>query len=154
MPWSDERDQLMMGLALEQAQKAQDQGEVPIGAVIASLDEVIATGFNQPCLSHDPTAHAEIIALRAACLHQKNYRLGKELTLYVTLEPCIMCAGALLHARIGRLVFGAADSRPQSIHRQMNVFQSPAFNHQIEVRSGVRAEEATELLDNFFASRR
>lgn len=150
----DKRDQLYMGLALEQARKAEQHGEVPIGAVIVSPEGLYASGFNQPCLSHDPTAHAEIIALRQACLKKENYRLGKDFTLYVTLEPCMMCAGALLQARLGRLVFGAEDSRPQSIHRQYNLFQSESFNHQITTHSGVRSQECQQLLTEFFARRR
>lgn len=151
---NDEREAYFMGLALEQAKQAEALGEVPIGAVIVGPQGLIATGFNQPCMLADPTAHAEIIALRAACLSLKNYRLGKEFTLYVTLEPCLMCTGALIQSRIGRVVFAAQDSRPQSIHRQHNLFQSQSFNHHISVQSGVRADEAQEILAAFFGKRR
>lgn len=154
MSKNEERDSYFMGLALQEAQKALLCDEIPVGAVITGPDGVVATGFNQPCQKSDPTAHAEIIALRQACLLQNNYRLSKEFTMYVTLEPCLMCTGALLHARLGRLVIAALDSRPQSIHRQHNFFHSPSFNHHIAVHSGIRAQEATKLLNDFFEKRR
>jgi tRNA(adenine34) deaminase len=151
---NEERDELYMRLALEEAKKAHSAAEVPVGAVLVNNQGFIARGFNQPCLLSDPTAHAEIVVLRQACAEHHNYRLGKDFTLYVTLEPCLMCAGALLQARIGRLVFAATDSRPQSFHRHYNVYQSPAFNHQLIVHSGVLAQEAQKLLAQFFQERR
>lgn len=151
----DESDQFFMKQALVLAQQAESLGEVPIGCVLVSADGVIiGEGFNQPIMSHDPTAHAEIIALRKACLDIKNYRLHKSIRAYVTLEPCIMCAGALLNARVGRLVIGAKDSRSCSIHQQLDFYSGAFGNHKISTTYGVCKEEASLLLNRFFKDRR
>lgn len=142
-----------MGLALAQAQLAWDRGEVPVGAVVVKDGEVIATGFNQPIGSHDPTAHAEIVALRAAAEKLGNYRLpGCEL--YVTLEPCIMCSGAMMHARLTRVVYAALDPKTGACGSVVNLFGEDRLNHHTEVVGGVMAEEASALLKAFFVERR
>jgi len=142
-----------MGLALAQAQLAWDRGEVPVGAVVVKDGEVIATGFNQPISGHDPTAHAEIVALRAAAEKLGNYRLpGCEL--YVTLEPCIMCSGAMMHARLARVVYAARDPKTGACGSVVNLFEEDRLNHHTEVVGGVMAEEASQLLRAFFAERR
>jgi len=146
-------DEHWMGLALEQAQLALAEGEVPVGAVVVKDGKLISTGRNAPIATHDPTAHAEIVALRAAAQVIGNYRL-QSCTLYVTLEPCAMCSGALLHARFARVVFGASDPRTGMAGSIFNLFQQPQLNHQTEVCSGVRAEESSQLLQNFFKARR
>ena len=143
-----------MDLALEEARKAEAAGEVPVGAVIVSEDEtVVATGFNQPVSSRDPTAHAETLALRYAARQIGNYRLNG-VTLYCTLEPCAMCAGAMVHARIARLVFGAADLRAGAAGSIYNIVNDPRLNHRIEVYPGVREEECRTLLKQFFERKR
>src|SRR5450830_1124500 len=142
-----------MRLALSQAQNAWDLGEVPVGAVVVKDGEVIATGFNQPIGKHDPTAHAEIMALRAAAEKLGNYRLpGCEL--YVTLEPCIMCAGAMMHARLARVVYGAADPKTGAGGSVLNLFAQEQLNHHTELVGGVMADVCSQLLRNFFAERR
>ncbi|EJL92017.1 cytosine/adenosine deaminase [Herbaspirillum sp. CF444] len=142
-----------MRLALSQAQHAWDLGEVPVGAVVVKDGEVIATGFNQPIGQHDPTAHAEIMALRAAAEKLGNYRLpGCEL--YVTLEPCIMCAGAMMHARLARVVFGAADPKTGAGGSVVNLFEQEQLNHHTELVGGVMADACGQLLKDFFAERR
>lgn len=142
-----------MGLALLEARKAWEQGEVPVGAVVVKDGEVIATGYNQPIGSHDPTAHAEIVALRAAAGKLGNYRLpGCEL--YVTLEPCIMCSGAMMHARLARVVYAAVDPKTGACGSVVNLFAEDRLNHHTEVVGGVLAEEASSLLKSFFAERR
>ena len=138
-----------VGLALE----ARAQGEVPVGCVIVRDGTVVATGANAPIGRCDPTAHAEILALRAAAQALGNYRLAG-CTLYVTLEPCAMCAGAMVHARIDRLVFGASDPRVGAAGSALNLVQSAAQNHRIQVTSGVLAVECSELLLGFFRERR
>jgi tRNA(adenine34) deaminase len=146
-------DQQFMQLALEQAQLAWDLGEVPVGAVVVKDGEVIATGFNQPIGKHDPTAHAEIVALRAAAEKLGNYRLpGCEL--YVTLEPCAMCSGAMMHARLARVVFGAVDPKTGVCGSVINLFDQEQLNHHTEVVGGVLADEASSMLKAFFAERR
>ena len=148
MPDSD-----FMQLALEQAQLAWNLGEVPVGAVVVKDGVVIATGFNQPIGTHDPTAHAEIVALRAAAAKLGNYRLpGCEL--YVTLEPCVMCSGAMMHARLARVVFGAVDPKTGVCGSVMNLFDQEQLNHHTEVVGGVMADEASAMLKAFFAQRR
>jgi len=143
-----------MDLALDEARRAEGAGEAPIGAVIVSADgNILARGFNQPISSHDPTAHAEIIALREACGNLKNYRLTGA-TIYCTLEPCVMCAGALVHARVARLVYGAADPKAGAAGSIYNVATDPRLNHQIEVMCGVREPECRLLLQTFFERRR
>jgi len=142
-----------MRLALSLAQHAWDLGEVPVGAVVVKDGEVIATGFNQPIGKHDPTAHAEIMALRAAAEKLGNYRLpGCEL--YVTLEPCIMCAGAMMHARLARVVFGAADPKTGAGGSVVNLFEQEQLNHHTELVGGVMADACGQLLKDFFAERR
>ena len=146
-------DPAFMQLALEQAQHAWSLGEVPVGAVIVKDGVVIATGFNQPIGSHDPTAHAEIVALRAAAAKLGNYRLpGCEL--YVTLEPCAMCSGAMLHARLARVVYGALDPKTGVCGSVLDLFGQEQLNHHTEVVGGVMADEASAMLKAFFAERR
>jgi tRNA(adenine34) deaminase len=142
-----------MQRALELAQQAEQQGEVPVGAVIVRDDELIAEGWNQPVASHDPTAHAEIMALRAAGAAEENYRLLGT-TLYVTLEPCVMCAGAIIHARVGRVVYGATDPRVGAAGSAFEVLGSEQFNHVVQVEGGVLAEQCADLLRSFFRARR
>lgn len=146
-------DDIYMRQALDQAQNAWTLGEVPVGAVVVKEGRVIATGFNQPIGTHDPTAHAEIMALRAAASILGNYRLpGCEL--YVTLEPCAMCAGAMMHARLNRVVFGAADPKTGTCGSIVNLFDQEKLNHHTELVGGVLAEECGQLLREFFAERR
>ncbi len=146
-------DEHWMQRALVLAERAQQLGEVPIGAVIVHENEIIAEGYNQPIASNDPTAHAEIIAIRQACNTQNNYRLLGT-TLYVTLEPCPMCAGAMVHARIKRLVFAANDPNSGAAGTLCNIAHHPQLNHRIELTSGVLAEAASERLKAFFKARR
>lgn len=147
-------DEEWLRAALAQAEEAQLSGEVPIGALVLGPDKtVIATGQNRVIRDHDPTAHAEIVALRAAGLALKNYRL-EQCTLYVTLEPCSMCAGAMIHARIGRLVFGAFDPKAGAVGSVLSVVNHPQLNHQIEVTGGILADECGDLLRRFFQARR
>lgn len=142
-----------MRLALAQAQHAWDRGEVPVGAVVVRDGEVIATGFNQPIGGHDPTAHAEIVALRAAAEKLGNYRLpGCEL--FVTLEPCAMCSGAMMHARLARVVFGASDPKTGACGSVLNLFAETSLNHHTDLLGGVLADEAGAMLKRFFAERR
>ena len=143
-----------MDLALAEARRAENVGEVPVGAVIVDVDgNVFARGFNQPITTHDPTAHAEIIAMRAAARLIENYRLTG-LTLYCTMEPCVMCAGAIVHARIQRLVFGAADPRAGAAGSIYDVVRDTRLNHQVEVVAGIRERECREIVQNFFEKRR
>lgn len=142
-----------MDLALEEAKKAESAGEVPIGVVIVSSGSVIGRGFNQPISGNDPTAHAEIVALREAARHQRNYRLT-DATIYSTVEPCMMCAGAMIHARIARLVFGTPDPKAGSAGSIYNVLNDPRLNHRVEVLSGVGEDRCAALLREFFAQRR
>jgi tRNA(adenine34) deaminase len=139
--------------ALELATHAEAEGEVPVGAVIVRNDELIAEGWNQPVMSHDPTAHAEVMALRAAGEAERNYRL-LDTTLYVTLEPCVMCAGAIIHARIGRVVFGATDPRVGAAGSAFSLLGSEQFNHRVQVDGGVLETECGDLLRRFFRARR
>ncbi len=146
-------DTAFMQLALEQAQQAWDLGEVPVGAVVVKDGEVIAVGCNQPIGKHDPTAHAEIVALRAAAEKLGNYRLpGCEL--YVTLEPCVMCSGAMMHARLARVVFGATDPKTGACGSVLNLFEQEQLNHHTEIVGGVLADDCGAMLKNFFAARR
>ncbi len=146
-------DEPFMDLALAEAKKAGNAAEVPVGAVIVVEGVVIARGFNQPVALNDPTAHAEISALREACRHQRNYRLSNA-TMYCTVEPCMMCAGAMIHARLGRLVFGTSDPKAGSAGSIYNVLTDPRLNHRVDVISGIREEDCAGLLRDFFASRR
>lgn len=142
-----------MHRALEQAQRARAAGEVPVGAVLVSGDRVIAGGANQPIASQDPTAHAEIEALRCGGRALGSYRLT-DTTLYVTLEPCPMCAMAIVHARVRRLVFGAWDPRAGAAGSVTDIFALPGLNHRVDVFGGVLMEECGSLLKDFFAERR
>ena len=148
--WSDEQG---MQLALDQAHQAAAAGEVPVGAVVVKNGQVIATGRNAPIANHDPTAHAEVVALREAAKVLGNYRL-EGCTLYVTLEPCAMCSGAMLHARVDRVVFGAADPRTGVAGSVINLFKNTQLNHQTQVTGGVLAEACGQLLKDFFRPKR
>ena len=144
----------MMRLALAQAVQARELGEVPVGAVLLDADgQLLATGFNRTIVDHDPTAHAEIVALRAAARAAQNYRLPGA-TLYVTLEPCAMCLGALLHARVGRIAFAAADPKTGACGSVVNLLEHATLNHQTTAVSGVLAEECGQYLRDFFRDRR
>jgi tRNA(adenine34) deaminase len=142
-------DQHFMGLALQEAQKAFDAGEVPIGCVIVKDQKVIARGYNQMEGLQDPTAHSEILSIGAACGTLDNWRLD-ECTLYVTLEPCPMCAGAILNSRIGRVVYAAADKRLGACGSTMNILADNPINRKVAIEPGVRAEEGLEIIQNFF----
>ena len=142
-----------MGLALALARRAEAAGEVPVGALLVMGEEVLGEGWNQPVASHDPTAHAEVVALRAAALRAANYRLPGS-TLYVTLEPCPMCAGAIVHARVARVVYGARDPRAGAAGSVLNVLEHPVLNHRAIVLGGVEAETSAMLLTDFFRARR
>lgn len=142
-----------MQLALEQAERARAAGEVPVGAVLVGGETVLARAHNRPIGAHDPTAHAEIEALRAAGRALDAYRLT-DTTLYVTLEPCLMCAGALVHARVRRVVFGAFDPQAGAAGSRLDAFRLDCFNHRVDVFGGVLAERCGALLQSFFAARR
>ena len=142
-----------MQMAMTLAEKAASVGEVPIGAVVVRDGEVIGEGYNQTISSHDPTAHAEIVALRVAAARLNNYRLpGAEL--YVTIEPCTMCAGALVHARISHLIFGAKEPRAGAIISSAQVLENPGLNHQVQITGGVCESEAGQLMADFFKAKR
>ena len=146
-------DETFMRRALELADIAMVSGEVPVGAVLVQEGHVIAMGYNQPIGSHDPTAHAEIVALREAGKLLDNYRLENS-TLYVTLEPCPMCASAIVHARVSRVVFGAWDAKAGGAGSIVNIFTLPQLNHRVDVFGGVLMDECAEKLTKFFRSRR
>jgi tRNA(adenine34) deaminase len=146
-------DATFMALALDQAHNAWAVGEVPVGAVLVQRGRVLATGFNQPIANHDPTAHAEIQALRAGTALAGNYRLA-DCTLYVTLEPCAMCAGAIQHARVARLVYGARDPKTGACGSVVDLFAEARLNHHTVVNGGVLADRCGRLLSDFFAERR
>jgi tRNA(adenine34) deaminase len=146
-------NQSFMEQALAEAARGAEEGEVPVGAVVVSDGEVIAQAHNRPISTNDPTAHAEVLVLRAAAQHLSNYRLT-DCDLYVTLEPCAMCVGALVHARVRRLVYAAADPKGGAVVSCMRLLESPHWNHQIEVTGGVLAEESAALLQRFFTLRR
>lgn len=148
-----ERDIHYMKMAMDMAEKAEEKGEVPVGAVLVKEDEVISTGFNFCIGLHDPSAHAEMQCLRQAGKIIENYRL-LDTTLYVTLEPCAMCAGAMVHSRVSRLVFGANDDKTGAAGTVIDLVRHPAFNHQLEVTSGILALECAEQLSQFFKRRR
>ena len=148
-----ELDRQFMQQALEQAGLAALAGEVPVGAVIVRNGEVIARAFNQPITNHDPSAHAEMLALRQAALSEQNYRLPGT-TLYVTLEPCTMCAGAMLHARVDRIVYGAADPKTGAAGSVLDVFSLKQLNHQTIIEGEVMGQECGQLLREFFKERR
>lgn len=146
-------DEYWMRYALELAKRAWEQGEVPVGAVLVQGDNVIGEGWNRPIGQHDPTAHAEIMALRQGGKVLENYRL-LDTTLYVTLEPCVMCAGAMVHSRITRLVYGAKDEKTGAAGSLLDVIGHPGMNHQIQIDCGVLAEECAGMLSDFFRMRR
>jgi tRNA(adenine34) deaminase len=142
-----------MRVALELAEQAEACGEVPVGAVVVKDGEIVGRGYNHPVSAHDPTAHAEVIAMRDAAQRLRNYRLGG-CELYVTLEPCAMCAGAMLHARIGRVIYGAADPKTGACGSILDLFAETRLNHHAEVTRGVLASDAGSLLQRFFLARR
>ncbi|MDB5862270.1 MAG: hypothetical protein JWO70_76 [Betaproteobacteria bacterium] len=146
-------DDLFMRAALTLAEEAGAAGEVPVGAVVVKAGEIVGRGYNHPISARDPTAHAEVVALRDAAQRLGNYRLGG-CELYVTLEPCAMCAGAIMHARIARVVFGAADPKTGACGSVTDLFAEPRLNHHAVVTPGVLAAEAGALLQGFFAARR
>ena len=148
-----ELDRQFMQQALDQAKLAAAAGEVPVGAVLVRDGQVMSTGFNQPITNSDPSAHAEMMALRAAASDESNYRLPGT-TLYVTLEPCTMCAGAMLHARVDRVVFGATDPKTGAAGSVLNVFSEKQINHQTVVEGGIMREECGQILRDFFKERR
>lgn len=139
--------------ALELAKRAADEGEVPVGAVLVRNSEVLGEGWNRPLSTADPTAHAEVQAVRKACININNYRILNSI-LYVTLEPCLMCAGALVHARVGRVVYGAADTKSGALGTVVNVSDMPGLNHRYDVTGGVLADQCAALLQDFFRARR
>ncbi len=145
-------DEFFMGKALAEAEKSLEKKEVPVGAVLVLGNKILGRGHNEPILRNDPTAHAEITAIRSACLKKKNYRLpGSEL--FVTLEPCAMCLSALVHARVKRLVFGAYDPKAGAVESMMK-FPFEKTNHRIEIRGGVLADECGKILKGFFLKKR
>lgn len=146
-------DEYWMRQALRLALRAQEEGEVPVGALLVLDNQVIGEGWNRPIGRHDPTAHAEIMALRQGGAVLQNYRLLNA-TLYVTLEPCVMCAGAMVHSRIRRLVYGAADVKTGAAGSLVDILRHPGMNHQVEILSDVLAEECAVTLSNFFRMRR
>ena len=146
-------DTQYMRYALNRAIEAGERGEVPVGAIVVVDGEIVAEGFNQPISTNDPTAHAEIVALRRAAAELRNYRLTAA-TLYVTIEPCQMCVGAMVHARIARLVYGAPEPKAGAIESAMRAHEHPALNHRLEVIGGVLADESREVMQAFFQDRR
>jgi tRNA(adenine34) deaminase len=148
-----EQDTIFMAEALQLARQADEHGEVPVGAVVIRGNKIIGRGWNQPITAVDPSAHAEIVALRQAAAQAQNYRLP-ETTLYVTLEPCIMCAGAIIHARVKRLVFGAPDPKTGAAGSVFDVFASGKVNHVVDVEGGLMADACGDVLRCFFRSRR
>ncbi|AIR71079.1 tRNA adenosine(34) deaminase TadA [Dickeya fangzhongdai] len=146
-------DEFWMRHALTLAQRAWDEGEVPVGAVLVQGDKVIGEGWNRPISRHDPTAHAEIMALQQGGQALQNYRL-LDTTLYITLEPCVMCAGAMIHSRINRLVYGAADAKTGAAGSLVDILRHPGMNHHIAITDGVLADECSDLLSRFFRMRR
>ena len=148
-----ELDLQYMRMAIEQARLAAQSGEVPVGAVLVKDGQVISKAFNKPIANHDPSAHAEMLALREAALVEENYRIPGS-TLYVTLEPCAMCSGAILHARIDRVVYGASDPKTGAAGSVLDIFASKQINHQTRVEGGIMSEECGQLLRDFFKGRR
>ncbi len=146
-------DETWMRRALELAREGRGHGEVPVGALLVQGQQVLGEGFNQPVRSHDPTAHAEIVAMRAASAALGNYRLT-DTTLYVTIEPCAMCAGALIHARVSRLVFGATEPKAGAVCSHIYLLQQCHMNWQVQFTGGVLADECSALMRDFFAARR
>lgn len=153
MTEQEQTDQTFMKLALEQGRLAYDAGEVPVGAVVVLDGQVIGRGYNKPISSLDPSAHAEVVALRDAALNIGNYRLANAV-LYVTVEPCTMCSGLLVHSRIARLVYGTTEPKSGVIESAMCLLEQPFYNHKIEITGGVLAQEASTLMSDFFTMRR
>ena len=151
--WSVE-DVKWMHEALNLAKQGAEHGEVPVGAILVHNQQIIGQGFNEPIRRHDATAHAEIIALRDACRRLNNYRLPLQTTLYVTLEPCTMCIGALIHARVDRLIYAASEPRAGMVGSQMNLAAEPFYNHRIQVYKGLCHEHGSQMLKAFFRQRR
>lgn len=152
--WWLREDAFWMQQALAYAQRGAQLGEVPVGAVLVNAGKLIGAGFNQPIMHHDPTCHAEIVALRQACQRLNNYRLPLGSTLYVTLEPCTMCFGALIHARLSRLVFATVEPRAGMLGSQLNLAAYPFYNHKLTVHQGLGAEQSSRMLKSFFKQRR
>lgn len=148
-----DNDEHYMHEALALARKAEGEGEVPVGAVVVCEGKIMGRGHNHPIGAHDPTAHAEVAALRDAAVHLGNYRLGG-CTLYVTLEPCMMCVGAMIHARVARVVYGASDPKTGACGSVVDLFAETRLNHHATVQGGVLSAECGETLRNFFAARR
>ncbi|PHM55089.1 tRNA adenosine(34) deaminase TadA [Xenorhabdus sp. KK7.4] len=146
-------DEYWMRQAMDLAMQAQAKGEIPVGALLVADNKIIAEGYNHPITDHDPTAHAEIIALRRGGTQLQNYRL-LETTLYVTLEPCVMCAGAMIHGRIQRLVYGASDMKTGAAGSLIDILRHPGMNHRIEITGGVLEQECSAMLSAFFKQRR
>lgn len=147
-------DVAMMKKALNLAKQGAALGEVPVGAVLTVGERIIATGYNCPISSQDPTAHAEVVAIRAACQALKNYRLPADSTLYVSLEPCTMCFGSLVHARVGRVVFGAYEPKAGVVLSQLELAKQGFYNHSIAIQGGLLARESSQILSEFFKQRR
>jgi tRNA(adenine34) deaminase len=145
--------ELYMRAALEEARQGLESGEVPVGAVVVVDGRIIGRGFNQPIGSHDPTAHAEVVAIRAAAREIGNYRLVGS-TLYVTIEPCLMCVGAMVHARVGTLVFGAPEPKAGAVVSSCRAHELPSLNHRIEVVGGVLEDDCRSIIQEFFRGRR
>ncbi len=143
-----------MQKALKLAKQGAAREEVPVGAILVHNQQVIGQGFNEPIGCHDATAHAEIVALRDACMRLKNYRLPLQTTLYVTLEPCTMCIGALIHARVDRLIYAASEPRAGMVGSQMDLAAQPFYNHSIQVHKGLCSEHSSQMLKAFFRQRR
>lgn len=143
-----------MQKALKLAKQGAAREEVPVGAILVHNQQVIGQGFNEPIGRHDATAHAEIVALRDACMRLNNYRLPLQTTLYVTLEPCTMCIGALIHARVDRLIYAASEPRAGMVGSQMNLAAQPFYNHSIQVHKGLCSEHSSQMLKAFFRERR
>ena len=148
-----ERDDEFMREALQLADLGRERGEVPVGAVVVLADGVVGRGFNQPISAHDPTAHAEIVAIRDAAARVGNYRLTGAV-LYVTIEPCQMCVGAMVHARIARLVYGAREPKAGAVESALRGFENPSLNHHVEVLGGVLADDCRQMMQSFFQERR
>ena len=142
-----------MRAALDLARRALERGEVPVGAVVVVDDVIVGEGFNQPIAAHDPTAHAEIVALRDAARRIRNYRLSGA-TLYVTIEPCQMCVGALVHARVARIVYGAREPKAGALESAMRAHEHPSLNHRLVAVGGVLEDECREVIQGFFEERR
>lgn len=148
-----ELDLFWMQHALELANRAESEGEVPVGAIVVYNEQVIGEGWNRPIIDNDPTAHAEIMALRSAAKNINNYRL-LDTTLYVTLEPCIMCSGAIIHSRVKRVVYGATDPKAGASESAFNILGTDCLNHQVNIERGVLADECGQVLTDFFRKRR